>query len=92
MDFVSTQQGKSRKGLIVLFFLIALHILVVGYIGFNRSLLFTDEVYSYGLANSENYTFCEPESNLTLLDWTDSSFFQNYMQYDRSKPFSFHAG
>lgn len=91
MDFVSTQQGKSRKGLIVLFFLIALHILVVGYIGFNRSLLFTDEVYSYGLANSENYTFCEPESNLTLLDWTDSSFFQNYMQYDRSKPFSFHA-
>lgn len=76
---------------LILLFLIGLHICVCGFIGLHRTYLFTDEAYSYGLANSEHYSFCGPVENPTILNWTDASFFRNYLQYDKSEPFSFHA-
>ncbi len=75
----------------LLFAVIILHILVSAVIGFNKQYLFTDEVYTYGLANSEEYSFIDPGKNPTLLNWTDGEFFKTYLQYDESTPFSFHA-
>lgn len=60
-------------------------------IGFNRQYMFTDEVYSYGLANSEEYSFLDPGTNTAILEWTGPEYFLNYLQYNEEFPFSFHA-
>ena len=82
---------KSFLQIIVLAAIIIIHILICAIIGYNRQYMFTDEVYSYGLANSENYSFLDPGSNTTLLNWTGPDFFKNYLQYNDGFPFSFRA-
>lgn len=57
----------------------------------NKDYLFTDEVYSYGLANCESTPFLDPGYNPTLKQWTSREFFENYTKYDLSVPFSFNA-
>lgn len=90
MERVLQNRQKTVEKLLLLV-VIFLHILVGAVIGFNRHYLFTDEIYTYGLANSEEYSFIDPGKNPTLLDWTSGDFFKSYLQYDDSKPFSFHA-
>lgn len=47
-----------------------------------RDYLFCDEVYSYGLANSNEYTFLHPGENDEPLDnWVSGSYFSDYMNY-----------
>ena len=50
--------------------------------GTKRDYLFCDEVYSYGLANSNEYTFLHPGENDEPLDnWVSGSYFSDYMNY-----------
>lgn len=81
----------DKRTLLLLIILVTFHMLICAIIGFNREYMFTDEVYSYGLANSENCAFIDPGSNPTLYNWTPGSFFSGYLKFDDSVPFSFNA-
>ena len=82
---------KRELPYIIFLIVVIVHIFLLCQIGLKREYMFTDEVYSYGLANSENYSFLDPDNNPTLLNWTKNSFFSNYIKYDETAPFSFRA-
>ena len=51
--------------------------------GMKRQYLFCDEVYSYGLANSTDRTFIDPNSDdTTVKDWVSGDYFENYLKYN----------
>lgn len=57
-----------------------------------REYLFTDEVFTYGLANSEKHSFIDPDNAPEIKNmWVESSFFKEYIMYDASQPFSFES-
>lgn len=62
-------------------------------IGTQKKSLSCDEIYSYGLANSEKYTFIDPEIAKEYSDtgWVKQEFFENYLEISRETPFSFRA-
>ncbi len=61
-------------------------------LGFHRQYLFCDEVFSYGLANCDDYAFLQPDKNQEPIEnWVSGEYFKNYLQYDRSGKFSFYA-
>lgn len=86
--------NKLNKRFFYLFFVffIVLQLYICFTIGGNRKYLFTDEVYSYGLANSEYYTFIDPGTTNALIDnWASKQFFKDYLIYNKNVPFSFDA-
>lgn len=54
---------------------------VTTYFACSKSGLFCDEVYSYGLSNSVNYTFLGPASsyNYNESGWVDTQYFADYL-------------
>jgi len=65
---------------------------IIMFTGFQRQYLFCDEVFSYGLANSEEFAFLHPGENDTLVNrWVSGSYFSDYMEFDVDVPFSFRA-
>lgn len=62
-------------------------------IGMQKRNFFCDETYSYGLANSEDYTFIDPETAKQYAEtgWVDKKYFENYLQVSQDVPFSFKA-
>lgn len=58
-----------------------------------KKTFFCDETYSYGLANSEKYTFIDPETanQYSETGWVDQSYFKNYVCVSKEAPFSFKA-
>lgn len=74
---------KSNRAfwIICVLFLAIQYFLCIHY-GMKRDYLFCDEVYSYGLANSNEYTFLHPGENDEPLDnWVSGSYFSDYMNY-----------
>lgn len=65
---------KRELPYIIFLIVVIVHIFLLCQIGLKREYMFTDEVYSYGLANSENYSFLDPDNNPTLLNWTKNLF------------------
>lgn len=86
-----TKNVFKKKSKIIFLTLILIQTIVCIWMMNERAYLFTDEVYSYGLANCESNAFIDPEQNPTLNNWTNSDFFANYTRYDNSVPFSFNA-
>ena len=70
------------------FWIVCILLLVIQYglcihFGLKRQYLFCDEVYSYGLANSTDYTFLDPIGNdVPLNDWVSGEYFEDYMNYN----------
>ncbi|MCM1466579.1 MAG: hypothetical protein NC086_00415 [Alistipes sp.] len=62
-------------------------------LGTQKNGWFTDETWSYGLANSENYTFIDAETakGNSETGWVDKNFFEDYVVVSRDVPISFNA-
>ena len=81
-----------RNGLLIVMLVFIFQMVICLYIAKNKDYLFTDEVYSYGLSNSETISFLDPGSSPALLEaWQGSSFFSDYIKFDTSRNFSFRA-
>lgn len=84
--------SKSLRTIALLLIIFAIQAIVCLYIAYQKQYLFTDEVYSYGLANSETTAFIDPgESPDLMIAWQDNSYFRNYIKFDTSRSFSFQA-
>lgn len=84
--------SKSLRTIALLLIIFAIQAIVCLYIAYQKQYLFTDEVYSYGLANSETTAFIDPgESPELMIAWQDNSYFRNYIKFDTSRSFSFQA-
>ncbi|MCM1415003.1 MAG: hypothetical protein NC430_03645 [bacterium] len=73
--------------------IIIVQIIICVLVGTQKKSIFCDEIFSYGLANSENYTFINPETAKQYSDtgWVDQSYFESYLQVSKEVPFSFYA-
>lgn len=73
--------------------IIILQLILCILIGTQKKSLFCDETYSYGLANSEKYTFIDPETAKKYSDtgWVKREYFEDYLEISREVPFSFKA-
>lgn len=62
-------------------------------VGTQKKGFFCDEIYSYGLANSEAYAFISPESSRQYSNngWVDSKYFKDYIEVSEKKGLSFTA-
>ena len=81
-----------RGSVLILLLIFSIQALVCLYIAENKEYLFTDEVYSYGLSNSETASFIDPGSSPALLEaWQDGSYFSDYIKYNASNKISFRA-
>ena len=58
-----------------------------------KNLVFGDEVYSYGLANSENYSFLDykPFHEYAGDTWVNKDYYYNYVSVDKGADLSFKA-
>jgi len=61
--------------------------------GTHKKNFFCDEIFSYGLANSEDYTFIDPQSaeQYSSTGWVDEKYFRQYIEVDGSSGLSFEA-
>ena len=75
-------KGRQAFVIICVVFMALQYVLCIHY-GMKREYLFCDEVYSYGLANSNDHTFLHPGENDEPLDnWVSGSYFSDYMDYN----------
>ena len=85
------EKGRSLFLIFCVCLIIIQVVICTKYAG-KREYLFCDEVFSYGLANSEDFPFIDPRANDNPVgNWVDHSFFTDYMECDKSVPFSFDA-
>lgn len=86
-------EAKSIKCKLEITTIIFLQIILCILVGTQKKNFFCDEVYSYGLANSENYSFIDPETakGYSETGWVDQDYFRNYIQVSSDIPFSFNA-
>ena len=81
-----------RGNVLIWLLIFSIQALVCLYIAENKEYLFTDEVYRYGLSNSETTSFIDPSSSPALLEaWQNGSYFSDYIRYDANDEFSFRA-
>ena len=74
--------------------LILFQLAVCVYFGQQKRTYFCDETYSYGLANSEEFTFVDhdtAQSFSTNNGWVTEDFFISYVEVDMNTPFSLRA-
>lgn len=84
--------GAKKSNLyIIIFIIIQTGICIVA--GTYKKSLFCDEIYSYGLANSEAYTFIDPETaqQYSSTGWVDDEYFKGYIEVDERNRLSFRA-
>ena len=81
----ATEMNKKICGVWILIFLT--QFVCIFFLMSQREYLFVDEVYSYGLANSEDYSFLILEDH----NWYTGDYFENYIKFDDGRPFSFDA-
>ncbi len=75
-------KGRQAFIIICIVFMALQYALCIHY-GMKREYLFCDEVYSYGLANSNDHTFLHPGENDEPLDnWVSGNYFTDYMNYN----------
>lgn len=81
-----------RKSLLIVMLVFFIQMMICLYIAKNKDYLFTDEVYSYGLSNSETMSFIDPVAAPASLEtWQSGTFFSDYIKFDTSRNFSFRA-
>ena len=54
---------SEKRGRQLFFLIVLLQLLLCLWMGYNKRSFFCDEIYSYGLANSEDYTFLDYQSS-----------------------------
>lgn len=87
---------KTIRNYKILFIIVVLlQLLFCMYMGHQKRSFFCDEIYSYGLANSEHYTFLDNESSkmygADTNGWVDSNYFKDYVEVNSTDSFSFSA-
>lgn len=77
-----------QNALFALFILAQLSVCV--WFGHLKRTFFCDETYSYGLANSENYSFLDPNSARAYSEtgWVDTDYFKDYVMVRPKNRFS----
>ena len=84
--------GKKWIFPVICVVLVVLQLAVCIYYGSLRKYLFCDEVFSYGLANCEEFSFIDPKENQIPIDhWVSGDFYANYLKYNNDVGFSFRA-
>lgn len=85
---------RTQKNLLLLI-IILIHIAVCLTFGHMKRTFFCDETYSYGLANSESYSFLDPTSSKVYGEntngWVDVNYFKNYVTVNSNNRFSLSA-
>lgn len=86
-------RGLGYKNRIMIAGVIIIQLILCILIGTQKKNFFCDEIYSYGLANSENYAFIVPETAKQYAEtgWVDQKYFEAYLQVSQEVPFSFRA-
>lgn len=86
------QQHKIDKAIVIVLIIFVIQTIICMKLAVEKNYLFTDEVFSYGLSNSEHATFIDPFNNSALLkEWQSNSFFRNYTKFDTTQKFSLRA-
>lgn len=87
------EKARKHKKSIITVMVIIIQMIFCIMAGNAKQGFFCDEIYSYGLSNSENYTFIDPETARQYSDtgWVDKQYFEDYIQVSKDLPFSFHA-
>lgn len=82
-----------QKYLIAFALLIGVQLCVCILLGYQKKTFFTDETYSYGLANSENYDRIDYESARLFAEngWVTKDYFENYVVVHDNSKLSFKA-
>lgn len=85
---------KISKNICTVFLFIAIMACFLNMLKFadEKKGFFCDEVYSYGLSNSVDYTFLDNESAEQYSDnngWVDSDYFEKYVTVSKDEIFSF---
>lgn len=83
---------KMNLTLILFVVITLMQLVVIIHFGSTKSGLFTDEVYSYGLANSHYVPFLNPGSALDYGDhsgWVKSDYFTSYIEVNKNDRFSY---
>lgn len=85
--------GLRYKEKILIVGVIIFQLILCVLMGTQKKSFFCDEIYSYGLANSEAYTFIDPETAKQYAEtgWVDRKYFEAYLQVSKEVPFSFKA-
>lgn len=75
----------ARKNKLYIMIAIVMQIGICLFAGTCKKSLFCDEIFSYGLANSEAYTFIDPETaeQYSAAGWVDEEYFTNYVEVDK---------
>ncbi|MDD6423278.1 MAG: hypothetical protein PUF83_09560 [Intestinibaculum porci] len=74
--------------------LIILQLVLAVYTGSQKKSFFGDEIFSYGLANSENYSFLGKQSATQVSHnhgWVDQSYFKDYVTVQKKDAFTYDA-
>lgn len=84
----------SKKYIKILFLiLILIQLLFCIWMGHMKRGFFCDEIFSYGLANSQNYTFLDSDSSKNNSDrgWVKKNYFEDYVEVNDGEQFNFSA-
>lgn len=86
-----TSLKSNKKAIFGLF--VVLQMALCLYYAYAKQSFYCDEIFQYGLANSEKYAFIDTDSVRENSDtgWITKEFYDNYVNVDKSKPFSFKA-
>lgn len=72
------------KGKVILLFVMLVQLLMCLWMGHQKRGFFCDEIYSYGLANSEHYSFIDygtsKEYGANSFGWVDADYFKDYVE------------
>lgn len=84
---------KCKMNKIEIMIVIFVQIILCIFVGTQKKNFFCDEIYSYGLANSEKYSFIDPETakGYSETGWVNQDYFKNYIQVSNDVSFSFNA-
>lgn len=81
----------SKKAIYTIFVIIQM--LVCLFFAHQKQAFYCDEIFAYGLSNSEKYGFMDKEASMKYGEngWITRKFYDDYVNVDRSVPFSFNA-
>lgn len=78
---------------IIYLIFVVLQMSVCLFFAHQKQAFYCDEIFSYGLSNSENYAFLDKSASMKYGNngWVTKKFYDDYVNIDKTEPFSFKA-
>ncbi len=92
MEKIGICKYQWYKGIYIFFFILS-QVCICILFGYQKKTFFCDEIYSYGLANCEEYTWIDYESSKSIGEngWVTREYYSNYVVVDDNSKLSFKA-